>query len=228
MEWRRLDVGRIGTTLGALREECVAPETWERLREEPLTEDATRRLLEGYREVDSLLAARVDLFAYGQSARILELNHLVLCGRSPERRVQYAAHLVATERRFYDDPRDGVAGLMDRHGRSRTYAPAVLAAAIYAQVVSAPQLFLEGNSRTAALLASYCLARAGEPPLVVATGTLREYHLLVERCVAVDRDGITGMLGFGFVARKLARFLRETRDEAFLLSPPARAASGER
>ena len=225
MEWRRLNLARIEATLCALRDQTVAEETWKRLREEPLTEDAIRRLCEGYREVDALLAARVDLFSYGESGRLLELNHIVLCGRTPERRRQYAAHIEATGRRFYEDPLGGVAALMERYGRWRRHAPEVLAAELYAQVVSAPQLFLEGNSRTAALLASYCLARAGLPPLVVTTGALREYHALVERCAALERDGITGMLGFGFLARKLAHFLRETADPAFLLSPEtARAA----
>lgn len=225
MEWRRLDIGRIAATLGALPRETVDAEIWERLREEPLTDDSVRRLVEGYGAVDALLAERVELFGYGESARILELNHLVLCGRSPERRLQYASHIAATERRFYDDPRGGVAALMDRHARARRHAPEVLAAEIYVQVVSAPQLFLEGNSRTAALLATYCLARAGRPPLVVAPGVLREYHTLAERCAALDRDGITGMIGFGFLARKFAHFLRENAHADLFAGP--RAALGE-
>lgn len=226
MEWRRLDIDRIEAALRALLDQTVEAEIWERLHEEPLTPDATRRMLEGYRAVDALLADRVDLFGYGESERILELNHMVLCGPSPERRSQYASHLAATRRSFYDDSRGGVAALMDRYGRSRKHAPEVLAAKIYAQAVSAPQLFLEGNSRTAALLASYLLARAGLPPLVVTTATLREYHKLVERCAAIERDGITGMIGFGFAASKLAHFIRESRDTAFLAPDSAPLPAG--
>lgn len=220
MEWRRLNIEAIEALLRALLDDTDDAEIWQRLHEEPLTDDATRRLLAGYRAVDALLAERIDIFGYGESARILELNHMVLCGPSPERRVQYASHVEATRRHFYEDHRNGVTGLMDRYGRARRHAPEVLAAEIYVQAVSAPQLFLEGNSRTAALLASYCLARAGHPPLVVTTGTLREYHLLGERCARLNRDGITGMLGFGFSVGKLAHFIRETR-RADLLRPRA-------
>jgi hypothetical protein len=216
MQWRRLNIGLIERRLRALLAETVEAETWERLHEEPLTEDATRRLFEGYRAVDALLAERIDIFAYGESERILELNHMVLCGPSPDRRVQYASHITATRRYFYDDPRGGVAALMDRYGRSRRHAPEVMAAEIYAQAVTAPQLFLEGNSRTASLLASYCLARAGQPPLVVTNATLREYHQIAQRCAALDRDGITGMIGFGLSVRRIAHFLRESRDPEFL------------
>ncbi len=225
MDWRRLNLRKIQSNLDSLREQSVTDETWARLREEPLTEDSTRRLFEGYREVDELLAARVDLFAYGESARILELNHIVLCGRTPERRRQYAAHLEATEQRFYDNGWSGVAALMERYGRSRGQAPEMLAADIYTQVVSTPQLFLEGNSRTAGLLASYCLARMGRPPLVVTTRSLHEYHALVERCAALKRDGITGMLRFGMMTRRFAHFLREETSPVFLVpTEPATAA----
>lgn len=227
MEWRRLDIDAIEASLRALLEDTADAVIWERLHEEALTEDATRRLLAGYRAVDALLAERVDIFGYGESERILELNHMVLCGPSPERRVQYASHIAATRCHFYDDPRGGVAALMGRYGRARRHSPEMLAAEIYVQAVSAPQLFLEGNSRTAALLASYCLARAGRPPLVVTTATLREYHLLGERCARLHRDGITGMLGFGFSVSKLAHFIRETRRNDFLLSPPLPANAVE-
>ncbi|TPE52029.1 hypothetical protein [Amaricoccus solimangrovi] len=226
MEWRRLNIARIEATLDGLLARSVAPETWERLREEPLTRDATRRLGLAYRAVDRLLGARIDIFEYGESRRILELNHLVLCGDTPERRAQYADHLAATEHRFYDDPRGGVAALMDRYARSRRHAPEVLAAEIYVQTVSGPQLFLEGNSRAAAVLASYCLARAGLPPLVVTAETMPEYHGLVERSVAVDRDGITGMLSFGTAVRRLAHFIRETGDADFLLPSEMRIVAG--
>ena len=62
----------------------------------------------------------------------------------------------------------------------------------------------------------------------MTTATLREYHALVERCARLNRDGITGMLGFGFSVGKLTHFIRETRRTEWLApySPPAAAAVG--
>lgn len=223
MEWRRLDLGRIEEALRVLLRLPDMTERWQRLREEPLTDDATRRLIEGYRYVDQLLAERIDIFAYGQSGKILELNHRVLCGVSSERRASFQSHLAATERHFYDDPLGGISALSERYSRWQRHAPETLAAEIYVQAVSAPQLFLEGNSRTAALIASYCLARAGLPPLVVTVGRLDEYHGLAERIAALSRDGITGMLTFGICARRMTQFIRESADPAFLTPRPVSA-----
>lgn len=226
MEWRRLDIERIEGALRALLARTVAEESWKRLREEPLSEDIIRRLVEGYRYVDELLAGRISIFGYGESARILELNHRVLCGVSPERRIAYRSHIRATEQHFYDNPRGGVSALTDRYARWQRHAPEVLAAEVYVQTVSTPQLFLEGNSRTAALLASYCLGRAGLPPLVVTSHGLEEYHVLVGRAATVNRDGVTGILGFGMSARKIAHFIRESADRNFLLPRDPGAAAG--
>lgn len=226
MEWRRLDIGRIEEALRVLIGLPDMTERWKRLREEPLTDDATRRLIEGYRYVDQLLADRVDLFAYGESEKILELNHRVLCGISPERRASFRSHIEATERHFYDDPRKGISALTERYARWQRHPPETLAGEIYVQAVSAPQLFLEGNSRTAALLASYCLARAGLPPFVVTLGRLDEYHALAERIAALSRDGIAGMLSFGMCARRMAQFIRESSDPTFLTPRTVSAAAG--
>lgn len=45
-----------------------------------------------------------------------------------------------------------------------------------------PQLFIEGNPRAAALVASYLLARAGSPPLVVTADRVEaDVHLTASR-----------------------------------------------
>ena len=135
--------------------------------------------MEGYRYVDALLAERVDVFAYGQSRHLLELNHRVLCGITPERRTQFAAHLAETERRFYDRGDGGIGELHDWVQRNRTRPARALAAGVFVHAVSTPQLFIEGNRRTAVLVASYLLARGGLPPVVVTAASypaLRRDH----------------------------------------------------
>lgn len=186
MDWARLDLAAIAAALDALREAKLragldpTPET---------AADVSRRLLDGYRYVDDLLADRVELFAYGGSARILELNLRVLCGVTPERRVAYADHVEATRAWFYDRPGEGIDSLNEWVKRHRTARPQAFAAGLVAHVVSSPQLFIEGNRRTSTLLASYVLARSGLPPFVVAPDRIPEYRVTLEACGVIERTG---------------------------------------
>lgn len=185
-DWARLDLAAIARALDSLREAKLragldpTPET---------AADVSRRVLEGYRYVDELLASRIELFAYGGSARILELNLRVLCGVTPERRVAYADHIEATRAWFYDRPGQGVDALNDWVKRHRTATPRAFAAGLIVQIVAAPQLFIEGNRRSSTLLASYVLARSGLPPLVVAPDRIRDYRDVMEGIGAIEHTG---------------------------------------
>lgn len=221
MEWRRLNLEAIGAELHRLPgAEAAADE------DEPPSVAVIRRLLLGYAYVDELLAARVDLFAYGAARHMLELNHRVLCGVSPDRRAEFRDHIEATERWFYDTPDGGVAGLSDWLRRQGGRPSIPVAAGLVMQTVSAPQLFIEGNRRTAALLASYVLARAGEPPLVAGPAHFPDYDALSARAAAIDRTALVDMIAGWRIVRRLAAFLREDSDPRFLAPQGAPSASG--
>lgn len=186
MPWARLDLAAIEAELDALREAKL------RAGLDPTPEtavDVSRRVLEGYRHVDELLAGQVELFAYGGSRNILELNLRVLCGVTPERRVAYADHLEASRAWFYDRPGEGIDELNDWVKRHRTAQPRAFAAGLIVQIVSTSQLFIEGNRRTSTLLASYVLARSDLPPFVVAPGRIAEYRAVMEAAGALERSG---------------------------------------
>lgn len=221
MEWRRLNLEAIGAELHRLPEaEAAAGE------DEPPGVAVIRRLALGYAYVDELLAARIDLFAYGAARHMLELNHRVLCGVSPDRRVEFRDHIEATERWFYDTPDGGVAGLSDWLRRQGGRPAIPLAAGLVFQAVSAPQLFIEGNRRTAALLASYVLARGGEPPLVAGPAHFADYDALSAEAAAIDRTGFVDMFAGWRIVRRLTAFLREESDPRFLVPQGAPRASG--
>ena len=220
MAWARLNLAEIDAALAALG---AAPRVVIDAAgsDEPMTADALRRLGEGYRYVDTLLAERAEIFRYGASGAILEVNHRVLCGVTPERRRQYADHVDETERRFYDQPDGGVGALFGWLQRRRAQPPTALAAGVFVQVVSQPQLFIEGNGRSAALLASYVLARAGLPPLVVTARDYPAYRLLAERCSVLDRTRLTSAFALSGVTARVAAFLKEAADPRFLHAPEA-------
>ncbi len=138
-------------------------------------------LLAGYAYVNRLVEAGIDVFAMGNLKHLLELNRLVLCGASDDRRVAYARHLAATEERFYGDGGDGAGGVRDvvewveAH---RDVTPWERAAGVYVTMLSRPQLFIEGNHRTGGLVMAYVLAREGRPPFVLSADNAPAYFEL--------------------------------------------------
>lgn len=209
----RLDLDRIGARLLLLSGAERGPAN------EPVHSDVTRRLLEGYREVDGLLAEGVDLFGYGSSGRVLELNHIVLCGRSPGTRATAADHIAATEAHFYDARRGDFGGRVDWVARHRRLAPVPLAAGLFVECVASPQLFIEGNQRTATLLASWVLARGGHPPFVLVREDLRDSLRLFAAIRGLDRGSAFQVLRARRLARALAARIEAQADPALLLRP---------
>lgn len=217
MAWARLDLAAIAAALDAQREAKL------RAGLDPAPEaavDVSRRVLEGYRYVDELLADRLEVFAYGGSAAILELNLRVLCGVTPARREAYADHIEATRAWFYDRPGEGVDGLNDWAKRHRTAHPRNFAAGLIVHIVSAPQLFIEGNRRTSTLLASYVLARSGLPPLVIAPDRIADYRSAMEACGKLDHSGgLRNRLALMSAVGRVQSLIEEMADPSFLAAP---------
>ena len=189
---------------------------------EPVGGDTRRRMVEGYGYVDYLLASGQDPFVYGGSGLLLEMNHLVLCGRSPERRAEFARHIEATERRFYGDPLCGADAFYSWAAQARHLAPTGYAARSFYHIVSTPQLFIEGNRRTATLLASYVLGRVGSPPLVIDTQTFPTYVSLSAASKAVDRRRLASSLYEWFLVKRLQRLITRSGNTRFLTSRATR------
>jgi hypothetical protein len=181
------------------------------------SDDVARRMLQGYAYVDALLQSGGDPFVLGGSRLLLEMNHQVLCGASPERRAEFARHLTATEQRFYEDHLAGADAFYDWAARSRGLEPAAFAARVYCRIVAVPQLFIEGNQRTAALVASFVLGKAGLPPLVATAHTFTTLRALSATCKATDRRSLLSSLGLGWLLDlRMERFIVRTADRRFL------------
>lgn len=218
MAWVRLNLPEIDAALAEL---AVSPRLLSDplSSDEPLDGDVVRRLGEGYRYIDALIGAQTEIFRYGASGAILEVNHRVLCGVTPERRVQFADHIAETERWFYDRPNAGVGALFGWLQRHRGQPPVTLAAGVFVRVVSHPQLFIEGNGRSGVLLASYVLARAGLPPFVVTAPHVAAYREVTERCSAIERPRLTSAFAMTTATGRMASLLRDAADPRFQLAP---------
>ena len=134
-------------------------------RRDAIDESLIANMLAGYELVDSLVAQHLDLFAMGNLKLFLEMNALVLCGRDEQSRTQAASHLAATEQRFYEQEGGGIRDIVEWYTLHRKESAWSRAAGVYVRMLSEPELFIEGNHRTGALVMSYILARENRPPL---------------------------------------------------------------
>jgi hypothetical protein len=139
-----------------------------------LADEVEANMVEGYRFVDQLLAQGTDLFARGTSGLLLEINTLVLCGPDAKNRKNYCLHIEQNKQQFYDDQQGGIGSLMEWWEFHKNDNLWKRAAGLYIQIMSQPQLFIEGNHRSAILMVSFILAREGYPPFVLTAGTAKE------------------------------------------------------
>jgi hypothetical protein len=179
-------------------------------------------MLSGYAFVDGLVASGVDVFAMGNLKLLLELNTIVLCGTDPARRDQYARHREATERRFYEERDGGIQDVVEWHARHRRESPWNRAAGAFVRVLSKPQLFVEGNHRTGALLMSYILVGDGLPPFVLSPENAAAYFDPSTVIRGTDKKSAAALFRLPSVTRRLAQLLAEHADRRYLrvASPP--------
>ncbi len=174
--------------------------------------------MHGYRMLDAALDSGFDPFENGHSTWLLELNTCVLCGIDPHRREQFARHIAATERHFYEQCEAGINGLMDWLARHRNDPVWSRAAGAYIYVLSRPQLYLEGNHRTGALIMSYLLAQEGEPPFVLSVDNAKAYFDPSTLVKDVHKQGLDLLIRVPKLKKRLAALLREQCASRFLVA----------
>jgi hypothetical protein len=184
---------------------------------DPLGDVVIDNMLAGYALVDGLVTDGIDLFALGNSRHLLELNNVVLCGTSPARRTAYARHITATEHRFYGERHGGVRDLVEWQAQHRDESPWTRAAGAHVLILSKPQLFIEGNHRTGALVMSYLLLRDGEPPFVLTVENAPVYFDIFAALRDVDKNSPASLFRLLGARRRLSALLREQVNRHYLL-----------
>jgi Fic family protein len=84
-------------------------------------------------------------------------------------------------------------------------------------MLSKPQLFIEGNHRTGALLMSYILVRDGLPPFVLSAESAAAYFDPSTAIRDVDKNSPAMIFRLSRVRERLATLLRERSDPHHLL-----------
>ena len=186
-------------------------------RRDPIDDRVIENLLAGYAYVDTLVADDVDVLAMGNLKHLLEMNTLVLCGTSPVRRRAYRRHVEATADRFYEEREGGIGDVVEWSARLARRPVWERAAGLYVRVLSKPQLFIEGNHRTGALLMSYVLLRDGQPPFVLTVANALAYFAPSAVVRHTEKRGLAMMVRMPLVTRRLAALLRTSADRRYLV-----------
>jgi len=175
-------------------------------------------MMAGYELVDKLVAQQLDLFAMGNLRLFLEMNAVVLWGRDERKRAQAATHLAATEKRFYEQEGGGIRDIVEWHTLHRAESPWKRAAGVYVRMLSEPELFIEGNHRTGALVMSYILAREGRPPFVLTAGNAKAYLDPSTLTTETRKNSLVALFRLPKIKRYFTKFLKEYADRKYLLS----------
>jgi hypothetical protein len=186
-------------------------------RRDPLDDEVLNNMLAGYAMVDRLVSNDVDLFAMGQLHYWLELNAIVLCGGDAAVRARHHRLIEATDARFYDQPDGGIRDIMNWYALNRGKSAWRRATGVYIRILSDPQLFIEGNHRTGALLMSYLLTREGRPPFVITAKNAREFFNPSSVFKKNKKHSVAMRLKMPGLTKAFADYLEGQANKTFLL-----------
>jgi hypothetical protein len=215
---RRIDLAAVHTSLRSLQRDWYEAVGSLSVARDPLDDRVVDNMLAGYSFIDALVTSRIDVLAPGNLKHLLEMNSLVLCGTSPARREDYRRHIQATEHRFYEEREGGVQDLVEWYAMHRDDAVWSRAAGAYVRMLSRPQLFIEGNHRTGALLMSFILVGSGRPPFVLSADAAPAYFDPSVSISHVDKKNPTTYFQLSRVRDRLATLLVEHSDPRHLLA----------
>jgi hypothetical protein len=185
-------------------------------RRDSMTDEVVENMLAGYASVDQAIAEDRDLLTSMHAAWLLELNHLVLCGRDPRVRSEHRTHMEATTQRFYQQDEFNIDDILRWHGKHANDSPWKRAAGVYVRILSQPQLYIEGNHRTGALIMSYILVRSGEAPFVLTVDNAQGYFDPSTLVKETQKTTVTLLMKLPRIKKRFAHFLQEQEDETYI------------
>jgi hypothetical protein len=213
----RVNLAAVDASLRSLRQHYAGDLAHLAATRDPMDDRVIDNMVAGYGFVGALVAEGIDVLAMGHHRHLLEMNTIVLCGPSPARRALYAGHIEATERRFYEERAGGIRDLVEWYQIHKGESAWDRAAGAYVRMLSKPQLFIEGNHRTGALLVSYILLRDGLPPFVLSADSVAAYFDPSTAIKDVDKNSPATIFRLSRVKDRLATLLRERSDSHHLV-----------
>jgi hypothetical protein len=216
----RLNLQAIEYSLRAVQQEFPKINAQLRSRRDSMTDEVLDNMMSGYAFVDWAIADDTDLLDPQYVAGLLELNHIVLCGRDADSRQEHHKHIEATAQRFYTQDEFNINDLLRWH-RDHAYESAwKRAAGVYVRILSQPQLYIEGNHRTGALFMSYILGRDGKAPFVLTVENARAYFDPSSLVKETKKTPATLLMKLPRMKKRFASFLEAQADGQYLKRDP--------
>jgi prophage maintenance system killer protein len=204
-----LDLQSIEASLRGVQREFPLINQEMNFSREQMDDEVVENLISGYVLIDHLLEANIDLFALGRSSYLFELNTRVLCGTSEQKRREYHKHIAANNRYFYERTDAGIHDLYEWYTLHRHESVWHRAAGIYIRILSEPQVFIEGNDRTGALVMSYILAKEGQAPFVLTAANAKAYFESSALIKKLPRNALASLFRLPLLKARIAGFLKD-------------------
>jgi len=224
----RLDLKAIERSLRDVQREFPKINEILQSRRDSMTDAVLENMLSGYIFVDRAVADGVDLFTLRHATAFLELNHIVLCGLDEQVRQEYQSHLEATTQRFYEQEEFNIDDILRWYYRHEKESAWKRAAGVYVRILSQPQLYIEGNHRTGALIMSYILMRDGKAPFVLTVDNAKSYFDPSTLIKETKKTATTMLMKLPRMKKLFAAFLREQAHTAHLGSCAERVEQEKR
>jgi len=212
----RLNLPEIKRSLRDVQREFPKINEVLRSRRDSMTDEVVANMMAGYTLVDQVLAENLDLLTMTRISYLIELNHRVLCGLDPRVRQEHEKHLAATTHRFYNQEGFNISNILHWYEKHAAESPWKRAAGVYVRILSQPQLYIEGNHRTGALIMSYILVRNGEAPFVLSVENAREYFDPSTMAKETKKTTMTLLMKLPGIKKRFANFLRSQANEQYL------------
>jgi prophage maintenance system killer protein len=211
----RLHLGRIEDELRDVQRHFPAINTVLKCRRDDFTDAVRQNMLTAYEFLDAVVDDEIDLFSDEGLEALLQLNHLVLLGKSYDLHL-FNRHITATRRQFFENFRRYVNPIQRWYRKHDTDNPYKVASQIYVGALSQPQLFQEGNHRTGSLIASGVLLQNGCPPFVLSRQNAVAYFNPSSAIKFTDKRTIHGKLRLPKYQRHFREFLQANVNQAYV------------
>jgi hypothetical protein len=186
-------------------------------RRDPLEDQIIDNMMAGYAYVDQLLEEKADIFKEKNVDKLLEINHIVLCGSMETVRKEHTKHLRATSERFYRQAGCNIYDVLKWVKKNRKESEWRVSAGVYINILSQPQLFIEGNHRSGALIMSYLLSRKGKDPFVLSLENALSYFDPSTVVKESSRSLYTQLIKLPRIEKKFAKFLKNQSEKKYLV-----------
>jgi prophage maintenance system killer protein len=124
--------------------------------------------------------------------------------------------LEASREQFYNQEGCNIRQILKWYQKHDKDSPWKRTAGVYIQLLSRPQLFIEGNHRTGALIMSYLLAREGKAPFVLSARNAKAYFDPSTLIKSTQKNWATQLVKLPKIKKRFAEFLENNTDKRCL------------